>query len=392
MGILDKLKSSGNENDIKRILKQIECFFLVVTGILFLGTIIVFWNNIGFGALNVIALFSAYYFGGCCLGFIFAIPKSSQANQSFKVVKRDAQLPASSDTNPNDNQIFLNYKDNTNLEEISDWITKIIVGLSLTQFGEIQKLLAFASWDIAKAFNDAVNNDQLDFYVFAYSAILFYFIGGLIIGYLWTRIDFPKILTQAREDTKDILTKDQLKQISKSIKPTSNDLYGLKNLLNSNELRSRDINDSSNPIIKESEDYNNFRSDLEDIIKSTTVRDKEDPQKNRWGGQARANKRVLSAVVETYIKIPGLYKVKVSVKSENDSILDGFVAILLHDSFKPDFVILDGRQKHEVTLELISYEAFTIAAILDFKDKTSFTQLELDLNTVPGYPAGYYWK
>jgi len=70
----------------------------------------------------------AFLVGGL-FGFLFGIPKS---------------LATDSATNPAQARAF---KPNTNLEEISDWLTKIIVGLTLVQFGQlIDQLQQFADF------------------------------------------------------------------------------------------------------------------------------------------------------------------------------------------------------------------------------------------------------
>ncbi len=56
---------------------------------------------------------------GALLGFLFGIPRSLQADRD---ATREDSAPLSQ---------------NTNLEQISDWLTKILVGVGLVQFGAI---------------------------------------------------------------------------------------------------------------------------------------------------------------------------------------------------------------------------------------------------------------
>ncbi|MDZ7605952.1 MAG: hypothetical protein U5K79_10295 [Cyclobacteriaceae bacterium] len=108
---------------------------------------------------------------GAFVGFIFGIPRT----------------PASKDSD--------NIGANTNLEEISDWITKIIVGVSLVQLnqisGRIQKLGEVLSAGLG---------GHPSSYVFSIAVVTFYFVGGFFLGYLWSRIYLPKILRTAVDE------------------------------------------------------------------------------------------------------------------------------------------------------------------------------------------------
>lgn len=107
---------------------------------------------------------------GMLLGFLFGVPRSAQEPTA-------AAPPAQSGTANN------RIKVNTNLEQISDWLTKILVGVGLTQLGQIPTLLANLAGFIAKGLNNA-SSDQL----FATSVILYFFICGFFTGYLLTRL------------------------------------------------------------------------------------------------------------------------------------------------------------------------------------------------------------
>jgi hypothetical protein len=74
---------------------------------------------------------------GVFLGFLFGIPRSLQTeNSSGTHPKEGAGTGAESNQETPKPQ----YKANTNLEQISDWLTKILVGVGLTQFNNIPDL------------------------------------------------------------------------------------------------------------------------------------------------------------------------------------------------------------------------------------------------------------
>lgn len=100
---------------------------------------------------------------GVLVGFLFGVPRV--ATKALTSEEREGAAT--------------NLVTNTNLEEISDWLTKIIVGVSLVQADEIVKrfdilLDNLAGQGLPKALMGGV--------------IIFFLVAGLINGYLWTRL------------------------------------------------------------------------------------------------------------------------------------------------------------------------------------------------------------
>ncbi len=108
---------------------------------------------------------------GGFLGFLFGIPKKHSGGQNT-----GQQL----------------YTSNTNLEEISDWLTKLLVGAGLAQFTELFGFLKSFAHDIANNLT-AIGNEE----AFIIALVLYFLIGGFLIGYLGTRILLPKVFADA---------------------------------------------------------------------------------------------------------------------------------------------------------------------------------------------------
>ena len=122
---------------------------------------------------------------GILIGFLFGIPRTLQ-REAQKTGTASGLGQAES------------YGVNTNLEQISDWLTKIIVGVGLVQLTVIPgKLKSLADY-LATAFvAQAVPGAMV-------MAIICYFgIFGFLLGYLWTRIyltgEFSRIERVARD-------------------------------------------------------------------------------------------------------------------------------------------------------------------------------------------------
>ncbi len=151
---------------------------LFVSIILFSGAVILCTYSLSLGVdqfLATISISAMIAFSsaivGAFIGFIFGIPRT----------------PASKDPD--------NIAANTNLEEISDWITKIIVGVSLVQLNQISAGIIELGHTLAAG----LGNHPTSF-VFSIATMIFYFVGGFFLGYLWSRIYLPKILRASLEE------------------------------------------------------------------------------------------------------------------------------------------------------------------------------------------------
>lgn len=117
---------------------------------------------------------------GVLLGFLFGIPRTLQ---------HDIAPPA---TNARDDADGIRYQINTNLEQISDWLTKIIVGVGLVQLGSIGSWLINFSGRVSISFDSPILGQP-----FVASLILYFMIAGFLSGYLWTRLHFGSAIKEA---------------------------------------------------------------------------------------------------------------------------------------------------------------------------------------------------
>ncbi len=163
---------------------------LFVFAFLFFGVVIIGIYSISLGRSELFSTFSIALMialtsaiAGAFIGFIFGIPRTPAS--------RDAEGIAA----------------NTNLEEISDWITKIIVGVSLVQLTQIGGGIV----SLGEILADGLGNHRSSF-IFSVSVVGFYFVGGFFLGYLWSRIFLPKILRTSLEEglREEIKEKDSM--------------------------------------------------------------------------------------------------------------------------------------------------------------------------------------
>lgn len=123
------------------------------------------------------------------------------------------------------------------------------------------------------------------------------------------------------------------------------------------------------------------------LYNSKTISIPEDLQKNRWGGKFENEGFVLSARVTKGIL--GLFDLELSGSATKAVIDAQQVAFFLHDTF-PRVIVPVPMVNKAAKLNLTTYEAFTVGAVV--YDGERPIELDLDLNTYPGYPDGFYYQ
>lgn len=144
---------------------------------------------------------------GILVGFLFGIPRAVQAVATKPAAAASAQLGAGqpgavnvppAPTQPgaaNGGKRAGGYSANTNLEQISDWLTKIIVGVGLVQLTVIPgKLRSLADY-LATAFGNQAVPSALVMTIICYFGIF-----GFLLGYLWARIYLMREFSEVRAE------------------------------------------------------------------------------------------------------------------------------------------------------------------------------------------------
>lgn len=205
-----------------------------ITFLLAMGVLIICLYSIALGTekflsvlsiSTIIALTSTIV--GAFIGFIFGIPRTPAAKDSENIAA------------------------NTNLEEISDWITKIIVGVSLVQLNQLSGGIV----ELGNTLAHGMGNHPSSF-VFSVSTMIFYFVGGFFLGYLWSRIYLPKILLTSMEEG-----------YRRKMKEKENELLETQSLVD-NKIIDIDIRKEVESLLIQSDpkNYKDFKS--EDFTKS----------------------------------------------------------------------------------------------------------------------------
>src|ERR1700674_1081710 len=177
----------GNDDEFKEHLRSLRRMFLLtaVTGLI--ASSIYAIGAGGFAAaVSIIAVCllvgGAALLVGSLLGFLFGIPRTLQGADTG-----EDRGPNSSGT-----AAALSYRVNTNLEQISDWLTKILVGLGLTELGSVPRRLDSLGETLGPALGNTASSR-----VFGIVLVVFFCICGFFLGYLGTRLMLPALLRRA---------------------------------------------------------------------------------------------------------------------------------------------------------------------------------------------------
>ena len=343
-------------DDNRRLtLKNLPDVFVILKWMLIMGIVFIIslsWvyydkshiSGLFFKIGNASLIAGAFYGLGGLTGFLFGIPKIIQSSVS--------------DTNNNNNSDIVH---NDNLVQISDWLTKIIVGVGLTQLYNIPKALHHVGEKLGTSIlgydpkNDMGTNASV-------AIILYFSVLGFMMVYIWTRLYFYDILKEADAKFKQMYkeTKVQLENV----------------IIEKKEMEAeKDAIISTFPDVTQEikEKQINIRND--DNVEN-------DPNKGKFGGLHENYGRKIAAVVRETSYDKELFVVDLEVTSTNEAKpLTGEVTFHLHPSFKNEkeiIKVINGKAENK----LISYGAFTVGVEAD----NGATRLELDLAELPDAP------
>lgn len=132
-----------------------------------------------------LAVLGAGFALGAVTGFLFGIP-------------HQLQQPASSTTDDDSDGVDMPYVGNSSLEQISDWLTKIIVGVGLTQLTNVPSALGSLGEALGPALGGFAGSATFGVFAFLYFAV-----GGFFVTYLWTRLPFIYLLVLAEKEARN---------------------------------------------------------------------------------------------------------------------------------------------------------------------------------------------
>jgi CheY-like chemotaxis protein len=120
---------------------------------------------------------------GGLIGFLFGVPRLPPG-EDRRSTEEETPIESTRGRAP--------YRPNTNLEEISDWLTKILVGVGLTQLSAIPAGLRDIGQVLAPVLGGLPGSE-----VFALGALVHFSVCGFLMSFLWTRLTLLQLYTDA---------------------------------------------------------------------------------------------------------------------------------------------------------------------------------------------------
>jgi hypothetical protein len=177
-----------------------------------------FWTVLAVG----LGTAGAAMVSGMLLGFLFGLPR----------VERGAHAGRSGTDDTS------GLETNSNLDEVSDWLTKILVGLGLVQLGRLSHAVSHLGTELAPGFGGMPGAKTFAVAVMLYSAI-----DGFLIGYIWTRVDLSRIFKSAHES---LLRRKRIRAIDTTLAKSNQELEKpLETVQAAQELLSLEAGDDS---------------------------------------------------------------------------------------------------------------------------------------------------
>ena len=197
MGLIDRIcaflgVNQGDDKSATMMNQNILLAYVVL--VLSVGSIAIllyalqantFWAGATIFGIGIMFAGASFLVGNL-IGFLFGIPRALR--QSFP------DTPQSAGSSESQSAInHPSYSTNTNLEQISDWLTKILVGVGLTQLSEISRNVNAMAVDMGKALG-ALDGNCTGNTAFAGAIIVYFVIFGFLVCYLWTRLYLQRAL------------------------------------------------------------------------------------------------------------------------------------------------------------------------------------------------------
>lgn len=341
---------------ILRVMIIVGVLLIIFFGMGTTGKFAKFLSAASTGLLIAGAFFAAGGFGG----FLFGIPKLIQNT--------------SDTTGLTPNKFLILHNDN--LVQISDWLTKIIVGVGLTQLYNIPGYLVRIGEKFKHNFGDNLSGRNV-----VIALVLYFVVIGFMFVYIWTRFYFVRML----KDLGDEL--GALQMLNNKVEHNTKKIE-----LNRIQAKIDEFEKVKNNVTNAETNFEGVK-ELFAVYKPAPITILEDAQKGRWGGASEVNGIKIEASFEPslYKTVEGertIYTVTLTVSGSEQNPLTGKVYYFLHESFIPNHIMVHEAINNVSSIQIESYEASTVGVLC----QGGSTVLELDLNQYPGSPADYRYK
>lgn len=290
---------------------------------------------------------------GAALGFLFGIPRVLQEGVNGSANAGNGGKPG------------YRQQVNTNLEQISDWITKILVGIGLVELREMPRRLVELSRFAAESICEPNCPDAAA--SFAMAVLAYFAVVGFLFSYMLTRMYLQGAFARAEHNLGEVIQK-LTERVEEAAQISEASALG--------RIR------GASPAAAEPGAGPAAAAFMMPPADPATF-DPDDPNRGQFGGQPEREGYKLSATVAPSRGLRGFFDVELTVHSTNrQRPLTESVTFYLHPTFgDPRQIVRPVENAARLTVK--AWGAFTVGAVV------GDVRLELDLAGLEDAPKEF---
>lgn len=307
---------------------------------------------------------------GALLGFLFGMPRAP-----LEPSPSNENKGASTD---------VTYRPSNNLEQVSDWLTKILIGVGLVELTKLRGALRELGSSVATSIAGTPTGTN----VVTEVVVVTFVVLGFLVSFLWTRIYYGRLQTLADNDIINRL-RGQVRQERKEKQQEREEKEKARKVVQ--KMRRGEIpeNAATRPADRtraqkpEGHAWNPGVLEKIEEFENLPKRWDNDPGATFFGRLRQEDDgRRLEA--EMILDVRDALMISLRVRRVSGKPLEGTVAFLLHPTFNQPVVYAEASgEVAEVTISSAGW--FTAVAIADGGD----TKLAYNLSELPGAPAWF---
>ena len=278
---------------------------------------------------------------GGLLGFLFGMPRGRVNEDSRNEQPRS--------------EASIDYRPSNNLEQISDWLTKILIGVGLVELKELVGILRAIGQAVENSFAGALAGTT----VITQAVLVVFVVLGFYVSFLWTRIYYGPLQTLT-----DNLVIRRLRNQVVTLKSVARQLA-------KGEIVTPDVASAREAVRAtslDSQDKSNWPPDVLQKIKRFQESEKNwssNPTREIFGNLPREmNGRKLAAEIKVDLGSSLVINLIVRRISTREKPLEGPVAFLLHPTFTKSVLYAQGDGE-SASVKITTSGWFTVVAIID---------------------------
>lgn len=321
---------------------------------------------------------TAAFVAGALLGFLFGIPRT----------------PPRGAGGTNANAVAVDravYEPSNNLEQVSDWLTKVLVGATLVQLRDLRLTLAVAGLRVMEGLGGTATSVVTQLTIVAFGIL------GFLAGFLWTRVYYGVIQVRADQNAFALLeeVKKEVKDLSRQVEDSKKQSEELVSQSEQARAQAQETARAATKLLQSQGTsevgplQNAAAVEVDPDLQTQVARFKNapaiwesDPVADIFGsGPSSKDGLTLSGSIETVLDGESLI-LTLGVEGTGNRRLEGTVLFLLHPTYAQSTRTVLARN-NRATVTVYSESWYCAAAIV------GTTVLVLDLRTIAGAPEWF---